>query len=410
MNIKSLLFGSAAALVAVSGARAADAVVVAEPEPVEYVRVCDTYGSGWFYIPGTETCLSISGYVWYQVGANGYQTDFQQVGTAPDGSPIFEDVSNDTPGYVGGRTGDGWIKSTRARVNIESRSETEWGTLRGMVRFQADWGGRERSTPTSLAGSPFADGPVAIDQGWLALGGFMAGYSESAWAASFRGGATNFGSHSWGGMYYGYAQRHQMSYTFFGGNGFFATLSLEDDALSGDGYVPDVVAKVGVNQGWGAIWGRFGWEDDITGLPDDVPGFDHQSGWGASLAAQINVPNSPGSSLRLFGYYANSDTRFSTGSALDVSPEWSILASYNHQFTENFGVSVAGQYFAGLYEEGTDIKMVGLDGDDINAWGAEISAVWTPVTNFEVRPEIHYDKVDDLDGTVSGFLRFTRYF
>jgi len=35
-------------------------------EPVDYVRVCDAYGSGFFYIPGTETCLRISGYVDYQ--------------------------------------------------------------------------------------------------------------------------------------------------------------------------------------------------------------------------------------------------------------------------------------------------------------------------------------------------------
>ncbi|HWK66229.1 MAG TPA: porin [Rhizobiaceae bacterium] len=381
MQIRSLLLASAAGLVAVSGARAADAVVVAEPEPVEYVRVCDTYGAGFFYIPGTETCLSINGYIWYQVGAN----SFDSVG--------------DTKGYNGGYVGDGWLKSTRARVNIESRSETEWGTLRGMIRLQADWG--------SPAGpNPYSDGPVAVDQAWLALGGFFAGYSESAWAASFRGGATNFGSHSWGGMYYGYAQRHQMSYTFFGGNGVFATLSLEDDALAGDGYVPDVVAKVGVNQGWGSVWARFGWQDDITGLPDGS-----ESGWGASLAAQFNIPNSPGSSLRVLGYYSDSDTRFGAISSGQKSTlvglgqaEWSVLASYNHQFSENLGVSVAGQYFSNLYFEGTDI------GSDVNAWGAEISAVWTPVTNFEVRPEIHYDKMDDLDGTVSGFLRFTRYF
>ncbi|MGB7431601.1 MAG: porin, partial [Ahrensia sp.] len=66
MTIKSLFLGSAAALVAVSGARAADAVVIPEPELVEYVRVCDTYGTGFFYIPGTETCLAISGYVRYE--------------------------------------------------------------------------------------------------------------------------------------------------------------------------------------------------------------------------------------------------------------------------------------------------------------------------------------------------------
>src|SRR4026209_2510105 len=68
MNIKSLLLGSAAALVAVTGARAADAVVVAEPEPVEYVRVCDVYGTSYYYIPGTEICLKIGGYVQYDIG------------------------------------------------------------------------------------------------------------------------------------------------------------------------------------------------------------------------------------------------------------------------------------------------------------------------------------------------------
>ncbi len=62
MKIKSLLLGSAAALVAVSGAQAADAIIV-EPEPMEYVKVCDMYGAGFFYIPGTETCLKIGGHV-----------------------------------------------------------------------------------------------------------------------------------------------------------------------------------------------------------------------------------------------------------------------------------------------------------------------------------------------------------
>ena len=73
MKIKSLLIGSAADLVAVTGAKAADAVVVAEPEPTEYVRVCDAYGSGFFYIPGTETCLRVSGYVWFQMQTSGNQ-------------------------------------------------------------------------------------------------------------------------------------------------------------------------------------------------------------------------------------------------------------------------------------------------------------------------------------------------
>ena len=63
MRFKSLLLGSAAALISVTGSNAADAVFAAEPEPDEYVKVCDTYGNGFFYIPGTETCINFNGYV-----------------------------------------------------------------------------------------------------------------------------------------------------------------------------------------------------------------------------------------------------------------------------------------------------------------------------------------------------------
>ena len=52
-----------AALAAVSGAQAADAIVAAAPEPMEYVKVCDAFGKGYFLIPGTETCLNVPGTV-----------------------------------------------------------------------------------------------------------------------------------------------------------------------------------------------------------------------------------------------------------------------------------------------------------------------------------------------------------
>src|SRR3979411_414482 len=66
--IKSLLLGSAAGLVAVSGAQAADLPVKAKP--VEYVKVCSLYGAGFYYIPGTDICLHLGGYVRYQVNYN----------------------------------------------------------------------------------------------------------------------------------------------------------------------------------------------------------------------------------------------------------------------------------------------------------------------------------------------------
>ena len=58
---KSLLLGSAAGLVAVGGAQAADLPVKAKP--VEYVKICSIYGAGFFYIPGTDTCIKIGGWV-----------------------------------------------------------------------------------------------------------------------------------------------------------------------------------------------------------------------------------------------------------------------------------------------------------------------------------------------------------
>src|SRR5918993_1052566 len=116
MNIKSLLLGSAAALVAVSGARAADAVVIAEPEPMEYVRVCDTYGVGFYYIPGTETCLKVSGYLRYDIGVgNAGFLDVPDKQDLVDGLGPYSD-DNDT-----------YYKRARFALRVDSRAETELG-------------------------------------------------------------------------------------------------------------------------------------------------------------------------------------------------------------------------------------------------------------------------------------------
>ena len=59
--VKSLLLGSAAGLVAVAGAQAADLPVKAKA--VEYVKVCSLYGAGFYYIPGTDTCIKLGGFL-----------------------------------------------------------------------------------------------------------------------------------------------------------------------------------------------------------------------------------------------------------------------------------------------------------------------------------------------------------
>ena len=77
--VKGLLLGTAAGLVAVAGAHAADLPVKAAP--VQYVKICSLYGDGFYYIPGTDICLKVGGYVrgeyFYNYGANGTNGPFQ---------------------------------------------------------------------------------------------------------------------------------------------------------------------------------------------------------------------------------------------------------------------------------------------------------------------------------------------
>src|SRR6185437_2320301 len=69
--VKSLLLGGAAGLLAVAGAQAADLPVKAKP--VQYVKICSLYGAGFYYMPGTDTCLKVGGWVRaeYIYGGNG---------------------------------------------------------------------------------------------------------------------------------------------------------------------------------------------------------------------------------------------------------------------------------------------------------------------------------------------------
>ena len=105
--VKSLLLGSAAGLAAVAGAQAAD-LPVAKAAPVEYVRVCSTYGAGFFYIPGTETCLRVGGRV---------RADYLY------GEPFAR--AQDAIGF-----------RARGRINIDTRTATAYGLLRAYIRYE----------------------------------------------------------------------------------------------------------------------------------------------------------------------------------------------------------------------------------------------------------------------------------
>ncbi|MBW3097828.1 porin [Pseudohoeflea coraliihabitans] len=258
MNIKSLLLGSAAALVAVSGARAADAIVAIEPEPVEYVRVCDAFGTGYFYIPGTETCLSIGGYVRYDIF----------------GADLWEAES---------ATGDGtYDQDVRFSLQVNTATETELGTLRTYAELRYDWNTSEaedRDDPSSGAADGYVnDNSYDLNHAWIQLGGLRLGKSDSFFT-TWTGYAGAVVHDTMGGGY-GPFDTNLISYTYSGGN-WRAGIAVEQgndsftdtDTTSGQegwgiqDYMPHVVAGLGVTFGMVDLAAVIGWDsrDDFGG-------------------------------------------------------------------------------------------------------------------------------------------------
>jgi hypothetical protein len=111
--VKRVLLGSAAGLVAVVGAQAADLPVKAKP--VEYVKICTLYGEGFYYIPGSDTCVKFGGYVRADYGYNV--------------------TGARTPHYSGAagaqdRTVNNYSTRHRGSFIVDARTQTAYGTLR----------------------------------------------------------------------------------------------------------------------------------------------------------------------------------------------------------------------------------------------------------------------------------------
>jgi len=407
MNIKSLLLGSAAALVAVSGARAADVIMPVAPEPVDYVRVCDVYGTGFYYIPGTETCLSINGYVRFQYNvAGGIEDDF--------GNDLLQNREGDD--YQAG-------SAVRVRLNFDAREETELGTLRAFARVQAQNSGGAYSN----------DASYNMDMGYIQLGGLTMGYLDSLWT-------DGDGLLTDTDLAVGDYQLNRVSYTY-AANGFTAALSLEDDT-TGD-FAPDVVGRLAYAGGWGSIYLAGSYDEEVEfgqlTLASFTPaafGIDPQSDDGAfALKAGLSLTDliAADSELKIEGSYAFDPSTYSTigifstrstlGRQVDsltatLPVEWQIGAGYAQKFGK-LGVAVSGAYgetfetynfatattFSNI-GEGEYYKLVGNVGYEIT-------------NNFDMLAEISYANIDfdgqngfvdnSLDQT-AGFLRFVRSF
>ncbi|OKO80060.1 porin, partial [Bradyrhizobium sp. AS23.2] len=120
--VKSLLLGSAAGLLAVGGAQAADLPVKAKA--VEYVRICSLYGAGFYYIPGTDTCIKLGGYLRAEVALNTNNVYGTQSASPASGR---------------NRLSNYYTWRAREDLNIDTRTATEYGVVRTFFDATFSW-------------------------------------------------------------------------------------------------------------------------------------------------------------------------------------------------------------------------------------------------------------------------------
>src|SRR5664279_2176466 len=176
--VKSLLLGTAAGLVAMSGAQAADLPVKAKP--VQYVKICSLYGAGFYYIPGTDTCLKIGGWVRQYLGVNG-----QSLTNGAMAGNVNTNAQN-----------NGWTWKVRGYITADARTQTEWGTLRSYISIGTNVQGGNGGQGTAGA-AVVNTGGFNANRAFVQLAGFTFGVAQSFYdiyptpAISYWGGMAN---------------------------------------------------------------------------------------------------------------------------------------------------------------------------------------------------------------------------
>jgi hypothetical protein len=390
--VKSLLLGSAAGLVAVAGAQAADLPVKAKP--VEYVKVCSIYGAGFFYIPGTDTCIKIGGWVRFEADFNAGTSHTHYYAGA------------------GGRNNriDTADLQTRSRfvTSFDIRTQTEYGTLRAYTRAGFQW-----TTNTDGIGTYY------VERTFIQFAGFTVGRSQSYF--DFYANVMYYTGYIGGPSSTGAAGTNVFAYTATFGNGFTGTLSIEDNTLRRNaiwdsatdalavgglpgpstqvatGYdgrapgvnigdyaaqqFPDLVGALRVDQAWGSAQiagavhqvrsGYYG--NNVTGGQAGAPS--DKWGYAAMAGIVVNLPWAKGDQFWVEGVYTvgapaytgfNANGQYTNfqrfngnnlaagwvldavfggaGSGLELTTVWSITAAIQHYWTPALRTSVFGSY------------------------------------------------------------------
>jgi hypothetical protein len=410
--IKSLILGSAAGLIAVGGAQAADLPLKAKA--VEYVRICSLYGAGFYYIPGTDTCIQLGGYLRVDVLANTNSDDTGNTNGAGGAKNRF------TNGYT-------W--RSREDLHIDTRTATEYGVVRTYWDATFSWttgsyaGAGNGST--AYASAPF-DGVAGSDvigvyYAFIQFAGFTMGKAISQFSAPW----TNYPGNNFDGLVGGggtVTGVNQFTYTADFGNGVSGTISAQDSVayyqagvnnISAGGAfgtsdyagttTPDFVGVIKVDQAWGLAQLSVAAHDnnaayygatELTGHPDDKWGFAVQG----ALSIK-NIPTGVGDVINVQGVYTDGATRyniqdlasqassntiyggtnrfgayqsvgfgtapdtvFAAGGEQQLVQTWGMRGGYTHNWNPYWNTSIYGAYAQVHYNDESKSLICGVGG------------------------------------------------
>ena len=356
--VKSLILGSAAGLIAMSGAQAADLPVKAKA--VEYVRICSLYGAGFFYIPGTDTCIKLGGYL--------------RVDTTFNGGPYDQPAWNTDLGQ-GNRYRDYFASRSRLAFTIDTRTATEYGVVRTFG--QLDWSFTSPSGSFRELGTGANGQQIATEMLFIQFAGFTFGRSASAYATPWHGYPGNNTSFLLGG-HDTVTGTNNIQYTAQFGNGVSGTIGLDDplafnrgalinlgtggtpviipggnnifQGLSGNAYggvhAPDIVGNIRIDQAWGLFQisaaahlvnasynnltnGLANNFSEVSGHPEDK--------WGGSVMAALqikNIPTGAGDDIKFDVSYSKGDIKNVIATSASGAPSFAMFG----------GTSFAGAY------------------------------------------------------------------
>ncbi len=281
---------SATVLATVAGAQAAD-LPTRKAAPVQYVKICDAYGAGFFYIPGTETCLRVGGLVLADLAVSNTGFRANALGPVPIGitgiGPVV--IAGGTPvgmNFMPSSARDATAWGALGRVELDARTQSPWGTVRSFIRIDSYFGSGSTANTGSLNGIVSAVSPgqvintvalpivaretTILNKAFIQFAGVTMGRIQSMF--DFYADAATYG-----GLRGSNQTVNGLAYTATFGGGFSATLAIEDEVshrqrpsvssvvtAGGAGVfpvnavnylgtrMPDIVANLRVDQPWGS--------------------------------------------------------------------------------------------------------------------------------------------------------------